>query len=68
MLFFERRPRAHARAHAAAGDDDGVCTQKLVDAGLTLEQLRAMDDVTLRRAGVVVKSQRDKVLQALQAL
>lgn len=40
--------------------------QKLADAGVTLEQLRQMDDPALRKAGIVVKSQRDKILAAVK--
>lgn len=42
-------------------------SQKLVDSGVTMDQLRAMDDAALRKAGVVVKSQRDKILAAVGA-
>lgn len=41
------------------------CGQKLADAGYTMDQLRAMDDVSLRKAGIVVKAQRDKILAAM---
>lgn len=39
--------------------------QKLMDAGLTLADVKAMDDTGLRKAGIVVKSQRDKILAAI---
>ncbi len=38
--------------------------QKLAAAGMTVEQLKAADDAALRKAGIVVKGQRDKVMEA----
>lgn len=45
-----------------------ACMQKLSEAGVTLDGLKAMDDAALRKAGVVVKGQRDKLLAAAAAL
>lgn len=42
--------------------------QKLAQSVTSLDILRAMDDTALRKAGVVVKGQRDKLMAALQAL
>ena len=41
--------------------------QKLAEKGITLGALKAMDDTGLRKAGIVVKSQRDKILEAVKA-
>ena len=37
--------------------------QKLAAAGFSLDQLLEMDDLMLRKAGIVVQGQRDKILQ-----
>lgn len=42
--------------------------KKLQEAGISVEALSAMDDTSLRKAGVVVKGQRDKLLEAARAL
>lgn len=42
--------------------------QKLASSGVTLALLRVMDDTTLRKAGVVIKAQRDKIRDAVQLL
>jgi hypothetical protein len=39
-----------------------------VDAGVSVDQLKAMDDTALRKAGIVVKGQRDKILVAARTL
>jgi hypothetical protein len=38
--------------------------QKLVDAGFTMESIMAADDKALRTAGIAVKAQRDKIMEA----
>lgn len=42
--------------------------KKLKEQGVTLVSLKAADDAALRKLGVVVKAQRDKLLDAAQAL
>lgn len=44
------------------------CVQKLEAAGFTLLSLKTADDAALRKAGIVVKAQRDKLLEAAKAL
>ncbi|KAG1676633.1 hypothetical protein FOA52_008762 [Chlamydomonas sp. UWO 241] len=44
------------------------CGRKLQSAGFTVELLRGADDAALRAAGIVVKGQRDKLLQAAAQL
>lgn len=41
--------------------------QKLAGAGYTLKDVGAMDDSALRKAGIVVKGQRDKIIAAFAA-
>ena len=41
--------------------------QKLAEKGITLAALKEMDDTALRKAGIVVKGQRDKILEAVKA-
>ncbi len=38
--------------------------QKLAASGMTVEELKVADDAALRKAGIVVKAQRDKVIDA----
>ena len=40
-------------------------TQKLTEAGVTMSSLKAMTGMDLRKAGIVVKGQRDRILEAL---
>mmetsp|Transcript_25580 Transcript_25580/g.64897 ORF Transcript_25580/g.64897 Transcript_25580/m.64897 type:complete len:228 (+) Transcript_25580:74-757(+) len=40
------------------------CGQRLAEGGYTMPQIRAMDDAALRKAGIVVKMQRDKIVAA----
>eukprot|EP00798_Chlamydomonas_sp_ICE-L_P022007 gene22007-29066_t len=40
--------------------------KKLKEKGISIADLKSMDDTALRKAGVVVKSQRDKLLEAAQ--
>mmetsp|Transcript_18081 Transcript_18081/g.38907 ORF Transcript_18081/g.38907 Transcript_18081/m.38907 type:complete len:216 (+) Transcript_18081:138-785(+) len=67
--------RSSATASAAAADESVLdfcmkldleyCGKKLQDLGVTVKDLRGMDDAALRKAGIVVKSQRDKILAAV---
>ena len=45
-----------------------ICLQKLESAGFTLDTLKMVDDAGLRKAGIVVKGQRDKILEAVKNL
>ncbi|GLI70442.1 hypothetical protein VaNZ11_015355 [Volvox africanus] len=42
--------------------------KKLKEQGVTLKDMKALDDPGLRKLGVVVKSQRDKILEAAKSL
>ncbi|GIL74338.1 hypothetical protein Vretimale_2069 [Volvox reticuliferus] len=42
--------------------------KKLKEQGVALKDLKALDDAGLRKLGVVVKSQRDKILEAAKSL
>jgi hypothetical protein len=42
--------------------------KKLKDQGISLADLKGLNDAGLRKLGVVVKGQRDKLLEAAQAL
>ncbi|MEW5304760.1 MAG: hypothetical protein WDW38_009680 [Sanguina aurantia] len=50
------------------GLDLEYCGRKLASGGVTLAALKAMDDTALRKAGVVIKAQRDKIREAVQLL
>lgn len=67
---------AHSHSHSQLNHNNLVmffinldleyCGQKLAEKGVTIDQLRQMDDRALRMAGIVVKSQRDKILSAIR--
>ena len=42
--------------------------QKLEAAGFTLESIKNVDDAGLRKAGIVIKGQRDKILEAVKPI
>lgn len=67
---------AQVASHPAGGSavedfcknlDLEYCGKKLSEKGISMEDLRGMDDTGLRKAGIVVKSQRDKILEGLRA-
>ncbi len=70
-------PAASPRAPSpSAADVEAFCVglgldyvgKKLKEQGVTLASLKTADDAALRKLGVVVKSQRDKLLEAAQAV
>ncbi|KAG2446964.1 hypothetical protein HYH02_008118 [Chlamydomonas schloesseri] len=67
---------APAAPAPAASDVESFCVsigldylgKKLKEQGVSLSDLKAIDDGALRKMGVVVKSQRDKILEAAKSL
>ncbi|KAG2432254.1 hypothetical protein HXX76_009172 [Chlamydomonas incerta] len=67
---------APAAAAPAAADVESFCMsigldylgKKLKEQGVVLADLKGFDDAALRKMGVVVKSQRDKILEAAKSL
>ncbi|GAX80829.1 hypothetical protein CEUSTIGMA_g8264.t1 [Chlamydomonas eustigma] len=50
------------------GLDLEYCWKKLNAAGYTMDMLKAVDDAALRKAGIVIKSQRDKIIEGAKKL